>query len=680
MSRAAGLSPLGTARLARAGGQEPGTVTLSDQAELDLLAWLRPICARLHAHFNLPEEIAYLAWELGRWQPGLDGSERRSVILLILAALVQSSQGSTRLDLAEQLALLIQQLTGCESAEAQQERDSVQSKISSGRLSVIAGTGAAEFKPLIVAGGHVYLQRMLHLEDQLVAAIRFRRAAPVLTWPRPNITSAMRDVLDRPAIGAAGPIALTEEQREAIRAGVENSLTIISGGPGTGKTTVVVSLLRVLHRLGVPCEDFALAAPTGRAARRLGNAVRTGCQQIADPAPADLDLAEVADPRTLHRLLGYSPATGTFRFHQNNRLGERVVIVDESSMVDLALMERLLRCLREDGRLILLGDAHQLPSVEAGSVLRDLLAAESLGPRAAGRGVLLSQSHRMRAEDVDGRNLLAVARAIDQGQMPDFVSVRTSDSAVIERGSPSELTFHGVEFIPALEGPRVLDNFLDHWINKARSSTPDLDALVAHEYAIAEGTFPESDEARLRALFQHLEQSCILCVSRVLPAGSDRINALLHARFAHEKGFDCDDNELVAGEPVMMQVNDYQRMIFNGDQGVVLKVVDRGWPLPMAVFRRPDGFVAFHLDPLRHSLERSYAITVHKAQGSEFDRVAVILPDRDLPINTREVLYTALTRARRSAVFFGARAILAVAISRTLGRNSGVAEKLAAGS
>jgi exodeoxyribonuclease V alpha subunit len=678
VSLAAGLSPLGTARAVSVVADFPAAADASAQEELLLLEWLRPIGDKLE-QFNVPPQMAYLAWELGRWQRGLDECERRCAILLVLAASVQTHQGSTRLDLDEELPRLIRDLTGCEEAGALRQCQTAWALIGSGRLATIAGSSATDFKPLILVGKHLYLQKMLDLEDRFVAAISGRRHAQIQRWPESESEAALSDVLDRPSVARQGPIRLNDEQREAVRVALCNALTVISGGPGTGKTTIVLSILRVLRRLGVACEEVALAAPTGKAAKRLGDSIRAGREQIKKPAPADLDLAAVAEPRTLHRLLGFSPTTSTFRYHENNRLAERVLIVDESSMIDLALMERLVRSLRDDSRLILLGDADQLPSVEAGTVLRDLLLADEGLKDRGGRCVRLKQSHRMRADDADGANLLAVAHAFKDGMLPDFPSVLTGEAAVMERGSPGELTFHGVEFIDVSRDPDLLDDFLEHWTRECSSSGPDFEALATREYALERGAFAEADEKELKSLFEHRERSGILCASRVLPTGSDRINALLHQRYVQRLWAARAEKELLPGEPVMMQVNDYLRMIFNGDSGLILQVGDGERTRPMAVFRRSEGFAAFHLESLRSSLELSYAITVHKAQGSEFDRVAVILPDRDVPVNTREVLYTALTRARKSAVLLGSREILQQGIAKTIKRGSGIVEKLVPG-
>ena len=501
---------------------------------------------------------------------------------------------------------------------------------------------------MIVSGDHLYLQKMFYLENRFVETLRHRLEAEIETYADDLIEHALADVLDRPGLRNEKPLALTNEQALAVRAAMRHPMTIISGGPGTGKTTIVLSILRTLRRLGVTCEEIALAAPTGKAANRLGEAIKAGSREIARPAPEDLDLENLAEPRTLHRLLGYSQRTGRFAHHENNRLAERVVIVDEGSMIDLALMERLVRSLQDGSRLILLGDAHQLPSVEAGDVLRDLLEVSETvkGRSGAPVGVRLEESHRMRTDDENGKDILAVARAFDQGE---------SHPAIIERELIEEITFRGVEFVASPAGTTVLDAFLDRWHRDRIRSKPDVNELVERDYSTVDGEFTEADEKLLEHCFKHWEQFRILCVTRVSQTtGADFINAALHQRLINDLGLASNrDRDFSPGEPVMMQVNDYSRGIFNGDQGLVLNVALQGRPEPMAVFRRGPGFAVFHVDSLRSVLVHSYAMTVHKAQGSEFDTLGFILPDRDLPINTREIIYTALTRSRQGVVIVG---------------------------
>jgi exodeoxyribonuclease V alpha subunit len=641
----------------------------------------------------MEDEIAFLAWELAGWQRNetiLRDDETRALVLLILLALVSMRQGNTRvarsadsrratsLEFANRLLADLPPAGELDPLTPHRAAELMNALVESGKASALIGT-ASDFKPLIVAGDQLYLQKLIHLENQLVADLRRCLEAKVRGWSDQAIDGALGDVLGRPVLREDGPVELTVEQCEAVRASLQSNVTIISGGPGTGKTTIVLSILRTLVRLGVECEDIALCAPTGKAAARLGAAIRIGPEGIAKPAPADGSLVLLAEPRTVHRLLGYSPTDGRFHHHENNRLAERVVIVDEASMIDLALLERLIRSLRDDGRLILLGDAHQLPAVEAGAALRDLLAAGEQDPRRGPRAVRLRQSHRLRALDPNGRNLLHAAASIQEGKAPRFDTARSGDDVIVARDLVADLNFQGIEFVSLRERPEILHVFLDRWTEEAPRPPSDLAELIGHDYVIAGDAFRDDDQKRLRQLFDYWERFRVLSLTRVLATGTDRINALLHERTLRKLEQRGDD-DLLAGEPVMMQVNDYQRMIFNGDQGVILNVADRGWgkAAPMAVFRRSSGFAAFHLELLRSSLVLSYAMTVHKAQGSEFDRVALVLPDRDLPINTREILYTALTRARSSAVILGDREIFEAGIKKMSDRDSGIAEKLLA--
>jgi exodeoxyribonuclease V alpha subunit len=684
------LSPLGTALAVVGNGSIP-------EPEVALLEWLRQVRENLKACYNIEDEVGFLAWELARWQPELKLADRQVLILIILLALVQTRLGSTRLalrgepgrvfrlDLTSRLLAGVKPISGCDRLEPARAAHLMESLIDSGSADVVIGH-AGSFKPLIIAGSYLYLQKILQLEDQFVEVIRRRLSATVQDWSDEQINRALCEVLSRPVNYNTGSIVLESEQREAVRVAVRNPMTIISGGPGTGKTTIIISLLRVLRRLGVTCEEIALAAPTGKAANRMGEAIRSGREGIADPAEADLDLANLSEPQTLHRLLGFSPRSGRFLHHENNRISERIIIVDEGSMVDLTLMERLVRSLREDSRFILLGDARQLPSVEAGAVLRDLLdlGNRSVGASAALRCIPLTVSHRMRHEDDDGRNIFTIAQAIDQGLIPELATTRTRDELITERSSVRDIAFRGVEFIESSGGPRVLDEFLSRWHREILGVLPDFDQLVGRDYSIDRGSFASDDQGHLQQLFVHWGRSRILCITRVLATGADQINQALHqhaiAAFLSRSSTAGSalrrNSELIPGEPVMMLVNDYERKIFNGDQGLVMNVSEQGRLTMMAVFPQSHGLAAFPAESLRPHLQHSYAMTVHKAQGSEFDRIAIILPDRDLPINTREILYTALTRSRTSAILVGRRDILESCVARKISRESGIVDKL----
>ncbi len=685
------LLPFGTARMGVTQADSPSVSGADDESEMVLLGWLAQVRVQLRTQYNMEDEISYVAWELARWPDKLAVDERQVLILMILMVLLHLREGSTRLalrgahgrslclSLASGLLKDVQPVPGIKDIAPEQVVERMETLIDSGRLCALVGS-VDEFKPLVIAGPYLYLQKMLNLEDRFVEAMLSRLEAKIESWSEEQVERALDDVLARPSMHHGRPLTLIDEQQQAVRSAVGGPLTVVSGGPGTGKTTVVVTMLRVLRRLGVTCEEIALAAPTGKAANRMGEAIRAGYNGIVDPAPADLDLVNLATPRTLHGLLGYSYRSGRFIHHENNRMAERVVIVDEGSMIDLALMERLIRSLRADCRFVLLGDAHQLPSVEAGAVLRDLLSEDDTGLPLGFRGVRLTHSYRMRRDDEDGRHVFTVAHAINAGEAPTLACTKTSDRVIVERLSVADITFHGVEFIASSEGASILDPFFDRWCHDVISSLADYDDLIECDYAIADGRFNDDDQKKLRTLFSHWDNFRILCLTRVLPTGADRVNVALHDRVlrSHKRGPIRNDSPIV-GEPVMMQVNDYNRMIYNGDQGLILNVSEAGRSQPMVVFPRSDGFAAFQFESLQSDLLHSYAMTVHKAQGSEFDRVVVILPDRDLPINTREILYTALTRSKQSVVLIGSREILELAIAKLISRDTGIAAKLRGG-
>jgi exodeoxyribonuclease V alpha subunit len=522
-----------------------------------------------------------------------------------------------------------------------------------------------EYRPFIVDGGFLYHQRVFAVEERLAQALRRR-----LEGPPPALSPAD---LER-ALAAAADIhgtSLSDEQRAAVTAALARPLAVITGGPGTGKTSVIVALLRAAAALGIDAADVALAAPTGKAAHRINETL------AAHPVGAGAPSAE-----TLHRLLGYrastaaspaagaSGASGEFRHHRNHRLPHRLVIVDESSMVDLGMMERLAGAIRDDARLVLLGDAHQLPSVDAGAVFRDLATA----PWA----VTLTRSYRMDPATGAGRSILAAAEAIRTD--------RAADLAVPQRRRAAELTFEGIEQLVG----GTLEDFFARWMAHASSRSGDQARLSRRVYHFDASGPAAGDAPDLAALYAHQHDQRILCVTRgaARPTGADAVNATLHRRaVAHHHQ---STGGFAVGEPLIMLRNDYQRGLFNGDLGICAQVVfGDGAPIAAAetaddssaatlaaVFARGDSFVAFPLSHLAPDLALAYALTVHRAQGSEVDALALILPDEDLPLLSRELLYTALTRARRSAVIVGAPRILGQGVARQIHRSSGLAERL----
>ncbi len=639
--------------------------------------------------FNLSPAAVHLASEIAALEPGLDDGQRLALILLVTASLVALEEGSTRLPAAagpgafepmrRTLSVLCGDAFGPAGAEAMAQK--IGELLASGAAPVVIARTPDDYKPLVYIAPFIYHQRLRAAEVRLAGRLRARLEAEP-TASRAKIETALADVLARPSRFEGGAPALFPEQRDAVAKAAGRRLAVISGGPGTGKTSIIVAILRLLVRLGINPGEIALAAPTGKAAFRMGESVRRGLDLVSRPAEADNALlAACPEPSTVHRLLAYSPGRRTFLRHENNPLAASVVIVDETSMLDLLLMERLLGAVRPDAHLVMLGDADQLPSVAAGAVFRDLVPTASADGGAAedprvDACARLTHNHRMDSSNEGGRAVLSLASAINRGQTHGDGGADAL-APLERRKRPGDLRFAGVEFLSSTAAG--LGDFLEYWYDAHLRAAAE-DARQAVFVEGREGFEPAACE-RLGRLFAQLGAARILCVTRVLAAGADRVNALLHQRAAEAAADGASGaSQFLPGEPVMAVRNDYERMLFNGDQGIVLRV--RRPPrraAPMAVFARGNGFAAFYLAALGESLERCYATTVHKAQGSEFDSVAVVMPEQDVPILTREVLYTAVSRARRSVVLFGDEELVKRGIRRGSERCSGLSELLAGG-
>ena len=636
------------------------------------------------AGLNLAPESVHLAAELAALESALEADERVALIVLILVSLLALQEGSTRFPVTGPLSHApMRRVLGSLSAFGFADdgidkiATSIEELLAANRASMVIGQRADEYKPLLYIEPYIVHQRVYRCECELASQI----AALVTIGSgrqidEETIARALEDVVARPIIVQGKQIVLSDEQCKVVAASARGGLTVISGGPGTGKTSIIVAIMRLLVRLGVDPAEIDLAAPTGKAAFRMGECVNESLAQIGVRDDVDQKLVDAQiEPATIHRMLGYSPDSGRFRHHRNNPLSAKVVIVDEGSMLDVTLMERLTNAIQPGARLILLGDADQLPSVAAGSVFRDLVApAGDSGPLAAA-SMRLEVNHRMKTESAAGRSILLAARSINDGDTNLLNLLDESNAPIVaRRSSPDELNFAGVEFLAA--GPHELGPFLDRWYAD-RVRVPEIAELVTHQYIERDGGFGDADCERLRYLFAHAGRSRILCVTRVFETGAERINARLHSRAAESAAVAAERAAFVVGEPLMVQRNDYERGLFNGDNGIRLWVRRaNGSQTPMAVFPRGDNFVAFRVEALREFVELSYAMTVHKAQGSEFDSVAIVLPEKPIAVLTRELLYTAISRSRTSAVIVGNESTLSAAIASRVERFSGLADRI----
>lgn len=407
------------------------------------------------------------------------------------------------------------------------------------------------------------------------------------------------------------------------------AFSIITGGPGTGKTTLVARTLARLFSID-PGLRVALAAPTGKAAARLTESIRLRWEELAKEsgAPSRPPL----EARTLHRLLRYSQSRDRFLANRQDPLDEALVIVDEASMVDVLMLDALLQALKPGARLVLVGDHHQLASVDAGDVLGALYrAAGEAGPVSPlGRAVeTLTKNWRFEAQP----GISTLASAILAGDAKGTVAACGGHGEARLLSPPASLA----ALLTTIEG--------------------HLERCLA----------ADSPEAALHAL----ESFRILAPEREGPLGVNSINAAVE-RWLARRGRGVQEH-WYHGRPVLVTANDYSTGVFNGDLGVVWRSGDA-----LAIrFRTPDGATRA-IPPLRlPAVETAWAMTVHKAQGSEFDDVLVVIPERESRVMSRELLYTAVTRARKTVTLVGTEASVRRAVGKSSTRTSGLVARLA---
>ena len=429
------------------------------------------------------------------------------------------------------------------------------------------------------------------------------------------------------------------EQRIATRvraltiAPVEGGIpafSIITGGPGTGKTTFVAQKLVELSTTH-PDLRVALAAPTGKAAARLTESIRQRLAEVTQTAGASIE--SPGEARTLHRLLGYSPASDRYRRYETDPLDDDLVIVDEASMVDVLMLDAVLRALKPGARLMLVGDHHQLASVDAGDVLGALVRSalsEPVGSPLRDSVTLLTRSWRF--EQQPGIGTLASA-------------ILVGDADAVYRACTNEAT------------PDV----------RLRASASTTDALLEPIVPNLERCLAAQDP---NAMLDALDAFRVLAPEREGRVGVTGINAAVerwltrHGRAVHDTWYH--------GRPVLVTANDYATGVFNGDIGVVW----RDGAQVAVYFRTVDGSTRAIAPGRLPSVETAWAMTVHKSQGSEFDDVLVVVPDYDSRVMSRELLYTAVTRAKRGVTIAGSAGAIRAAVVRITGRTSGLGDRL----
>ncbi len=520
------------------------------------------------------------------------------------------------------------------------------------RATAVVG-GPDDDAPLVLdPQGRLYLRRYWSYERELAADLAARAAEPAAGVDDERLAAAVAAVLP-PDGDAAAP----DWQRVAAVTAVLRRLCIISGGPGTGKTSTAVRFLGLLAAAGGGAPlAVDLAAPTGKAAARLEEAVRAG--RAALPVPLRDAVPERAS--TVHRLLGVRPNSTRTRYDRDHPLRADVVVVDEASMVDLALMAKLVRALRPAARLVLLGDRDQLASVEAGAVLGDVcgdapgfspafadrvsaLLGEPVPAGTRGGGsplgdsvVLLRHSRRFAPDS----GIARLAAAVNRGDGDAACAVLAAARADVAWRQPAAAAGFRAQLAAA-----AVDGFAPY-IERIRSGAPPA------------------------ARFDAFAGFRILCPHRAGASGVERLNRRVEEALA-ARGLIRPASPWYVGRPVMVTRNDHVLRLYNGDVGLVVPDPDDGSRTAVAF---PSADVGERrVSPARlPAHETVYAMTVHKSQGSEFDRVLLLLPPEPSRVVTRELLYTAITRARSRVEVWGAEGVVRAGVAARVERSSGL--------
>jgi exodeoxyribonuclease V alpha subunit len=513
-----------------------------------------------------------------------------------------------------------------------------------------------DFCPLVLdGGGRLYLYRYWDYEKRLAENLLARAS---------GTADGVDVALLRAGLARYFPDPLDIEQKRAAAIAVLRRFCVISGGPGTGKTFTVVKILALLAQQarGRPLA-VGLAAPTGKAAARVQEAIQMALDRLGlDPAARACFPDEAY---TVHRLLGARPDSVYYRHDRDNPLALDVLVVDEASMADLALMAKLAEALPARTRLILLGDKDQLASVEAGAVLGDICAGSGRSAEFAGRLAevldapvqenpsgagsrspladsiaLLNRSYRFGAESGIGR----LARLVNRGEGAGALQL-------LESGGHDDIAWH------TLGAPGL----------KATLANRILDRLASYLDSVRGGAAPQE-------IFDRFNAFRVLCAHRSGPMGATTVNRIIEVGLEEKNLIDTRE-AWYAGRPIMVSRNDYPLQLFNGDVGITLPDPQAAGRLKV-FFPGSDGTMRKFAPARLPEHETVYAMTVHKAQGSEFAQVLMILPPDLSRIMSRELVYTGITRARVRVEIWGSEGAFVQAVQRRLVRASALQERL----
>ncbi|MCF8146398.1 MAG: exodeoxyribonuclease V subunit alpha [Deltaproteobacteria bacterium] len=601
----------------------------------------------------------------------LGGCQEDGPLAAVLMTLFRALQeGSLCIDLEEE-RLCAGLMRFLEAGQAGKMATAFLSGLSKDMYKALITRNSDDYLPLVLsATGNrslLYFQKFHVHEHMLRKRMEaLLQAQPSIRIPESDI-DAFIDGIYSPEhairVGKEGrPIERDAQQVEALRMSLKSQFAIISGGPGTGKTSLMVNILRCLLRAGIRAGEILLGAPTGRAAQRMTEAVQRSINTISSPGEGERELLDLKGS-TLHKLLRYRGAHHDFYYGETNPLPASVIILDEVSMVDVIMMERFLRAVDASRtRLIFLGDKDQLPSVEAGAVFAEMIPDGTRAERFKDRLIVLDTVYR------SGKNLLHLAGQINQGMFPEY--------APVSFASALHLATDRWAVVPD-EGVRAWREHLRLWVDHHYLSPVDDDGrdytgLASEAGGMEVGSLLHADSGKeiLGRLFERVEQARILSLVRNGIYGCNGINQEIAGRLGAAVGEPAwMERGYFGGAVIMITRNDYAKALFNGDVGVVIRNSDGAY---RAFFPRFGTYIAFSMDMLP-PWELAFSMTVHKSQGSEFDDVLLVLPQDDTHrLLTREIVYTGVTRARKRIIIHGTESVLKNALKQKIERQSGL--------
>lgn len=502
-------------------------------------------------------------------------------------------------------------------------------------------------KPLVLSNNYLYLQRYYNYETRVYEKIKSLILNDNPDEQKESLNNIKEEVQKLFKVNVTNQ---TDWQAIAAISAVLNLFSIITGGPGTGKTTTLAKVLSLLFKIN-PNLRVALAAPTGKAAQRMADSLKESAVNFIELKSKFEEL----EPSTLHRLLGYINESIYFKHNEKNPLNYDLVIVDESSMIDLAMFAKLLDAIGPNTKLILLGDKNQLASVEAGSLFGDLCMAQSklnLFSKEKAEFInsfLINENSKITNENIEEKNHLLFGHITELQH-----SFRFSSNSGIGEFSRA-----------VIENQQEKFNYFFENTNEQVTMDTSYSADIFEKFT---KNFIEyiDEEDTVKAL-KKLNQQRILCAVREGDEGVYALNRKIE-KFLHEKRKISIGSEFYENRPVMITANNYELNLFNGDIGIVRK--GKVW------FEAANGGLKSFLPAFLENVETVFAMTIHKSQGSEFDRVLCVLPQKqEVAILTAELLYTAITRAKKEIIIQSNLETVLACAGRRVQRNSGIIER-----